>query len=168
MFWFLVISWFRFSITPHGAIPMLTNRLPFRRGDRYGFKAWPICRVTPLLVPSVSSHAPENIDILCIRKSADDATSIQGVRNSKNLRTPSRKSQKKGQKSQEKSQNPKKFQNLPKKSQNLIQKVTKSQNKSRSPKKVPKSDTEKTKKSPKNFKIPKSQNKSQDLNLRTP
>ena len=136
----------------------------------------------------------------------------EGVRNSKNLRTSSRKSQKKNPqkkipkspknpkipqkvpKSQKKSINPPKIptvrKNLKKSEKNpkiryrknqknlkkIPQKVPKSPKKSRSPKK-PQNPIQKKlknlKKNPKKVsksqkKVPKSQNKSQDLNLRTP
>ena len=72
----------------------------------------------------------------------------QGVRNSKNLRTPSRKSPKK-------SQNPKKSPKIPQKSPKIPKKVPKSQEKSQNPKKVPKSPkkSENSEKNPQSPKI---------------
>ena len=58
-------KFWRFSTTPHGAIPMLTTRPPRRRGDRSDIRASPTCRVTPVLVPPVITHAPTIKDRNC-------------------------------------------------------------------------------------------------------
>ena len=79
-------------------------------------------------------------DATRINPTANPLLFFQGVRNSKNLRTLSRKSQKIVPKSERKSQNPPKIPKVRKKSQNPIQKK---------PKKSPKNPQNPQKKSPK-------------------
>jgi hypothetical protein len=56
-FLFRAINCCRFSMAPHGAMPMHTTRSPRRLGDRSDFNMAPMRLLIPVLIPSVNIQA---------------------------------------------------------------------------------------------------------------